>query len=462
MTSIPLEKQFLEPLEEYTPIPFWFWNDEITEEELVRQMGDFADKGVTGFVIHPRMGIPETLPYLSDAYLSLVHTAVKEAAARNMQVILYDEAMYPSGSAEGKVVEGNPEYASRGLIMREVTGTQPVHLPSFLEEGDSLVSAQAVRKAPDGSLDPAETVLLKPSGVNVSLEGLEGGEWTILLFIETYTKGTIRGIHFGEDDGEPNAPASADLLNHEATAKFIRLTHEAYYERLQSYFGTTVIAMFTDEPDIMGRGHRKGLKAWTKDFLTLFIGKGNREEDLPLLWLEDPAGRASSVRSRYRKAVQERLVSAYYKPLNEWCEEHGIALTGHPAGSDEIGLLELFHIPGQDVVWRWVAPENSLGVEGRHSTAAKCSSDAARHRGRRRNLNEVFGVCGPNKGWDLSAGDMKWYLDWLFVRGVNLICPHAFYYSVDGPRRYKERPPMSARTIFGGRIIPSSPGISKE
>jgi hypothetical protein len=35
---------------------------------------------------------------------------------------------------------------------------------------------------------------------------------------------------------------------------------------------------------------------------------------------------------------------------------------------------------------------------------------------------------------------MKWLVDWCFVRGVNLIHPHAFYYSVRGPRR-DERPP---------------------
>ena len=36
--------------------------------------------------------------------------------------------------------------------------------------------------------------------------------------------------------------------------------------------------------------------------------------------------------------------------------------------------------------------------------------------------------------------DMKWYMDYLFVRGTNLLCPHAFFYSVrDG--RGDERPP---------------------
>jgi hypothetical protein len=35
---------------------------------------------------------------------------------------------------------------------------------------------------------------------------------------------------------------------------------------------------------------------------------------------------------------------------------------------------------------------------------------------------------------------MKWLVDWCFVRGVNLLYPHAFFYSVRGPRR-DERPP---------------------
>lgn len=52
-----------------------------------------------------------------------------------------------------------------------------------------------------------------------------------------------------------------------------------------------------------------------------------------------------------------------------------------------------------------------------------------------------MGVCSREHPWDLNPGDKKWYLDWLFVRGVNMMCPHAFYYSVEGERRSHERPP---------------------
>ena len=54
------------------------------------------------------------------------------------------------------------------------------------------------------------------------------------------------------------------------------------------------------------------------------------------------------------------MTRTYYKPISDWCVSHGIALCGHPHGPQNIKLLESFGIPGQDIVWRWVAPENDL------------------------------------------------------------------------------------------------------
>lgn len=175
MSRMTWEEQFLHPSEEYTPIPFWFWNDNLTEEEPRRQIHDFAEKGVMGFVIHPRIGIPESIPYLSDTYMNLVRFAVKEAASLGMKVILYDEAMYPSGAAKGLVVQGNPEYASRGLKMVEKSGAERLVLSDALGEGDVLVSVQAVKKSTEGSIDPADSVLLYPVEDTVSLERTGGG-----------------------------------------------------------------------------------------------------------------------------------------------------------------------------------------------------------------------------------------------------------------------------------------------
>jgi hypothetical protein len=156
---------------------------------------------------------------------------------------------------------------------------------------------------------------------------------------------------------------------------------------------------------------------------------------LPALFFDDEPD-AARRRRDWQRAVRARLETTYYEPLHRWCEAHGVALTGHPEEPDDIGPLRHFQIPGQDVVWRQILPGTPSALEGPQSTQAKCSSSAARHLGRQRNANEFCGAYGHQ----LTFDEMKWLADWLLVRGVDLLIPHAFYYSVRGPR-VDERPP---------------------
>ena len=446
-----LRHQFLTPADEFSPIPFWFWNDSFSEEEITRQIEDFCEKGVNGFVIHPRIGIPKEIPYLSDKFMHYVRYAVEEAARLHMKVVLYDEAMYPSGSAHGMVVEGDPQFASRALrleVIPFIEMTPDKHgmftISSTLAPDERILSVQAGIKYTEGTIIPDSIRELSVKDGQITFAPENPAAWVILILIEGYSHGTIRGIHAGEDDLEPDAPASGDLMNPDAMDKFIHLTYDRYYEVLKDHFGTTIIGMFTDEPCAEGRNPIEGIQPWTEGFLEWWEQCGGQVTDLPLLWLDtaEPAELSDAIRRKYEKAINKRLCFAYYGKISEWCETHGIALTGHPHKSDDIGFLKYFQIPGQDLVWRWVAPENDLALTGRDSTMAKCSSDSARHMGKKRNANECFGCCGSDEiDWAFSADDMKWYLDWLFVRGVNLLYPHAFFYSIEGVIRYGERPP---------------------
>lgn len=404
-------KELLEPGTEYSPIPFWFYNDAFDEEKVKKQLADYVEKGVNGFVLHPRIGIPEDMPYLSGQYFKAVRFIVETADSLGMKVVLYDEGMYPSGSAHGMVVEADPEYASRGIILLE-------------------------REA-------AEEKLAKEPSAQVIVE-LDGGRKIIYGF----TGGTIRGIHFGEDDGEAGAPKSADILNPDAVEEFIRLTHDKYYENLKEYFGSTIFAFFTDEPCALGRNAGR-YREWCRGLEKEILAGGGKLEELEGLFIKTGAvaGRedvASTVQNPtvalYHQLIKKKLRDIFYARLSGWCENHGISLMGHPAESNDIEEELFFHIPGQDLIMRRVSPETG-GLREFDSVQAKLSADIARHLGRRRNANECFGVCNrDNIPWYFTAGDMKWYIDWLGQRGVNLFVPHAFYYSVLGQRK-GERPP---------------------
>ena len=110
-------REILQPDIEFTPIPFWFFNDTFEEEKVKNQLTDYVGRGINGIVLHPRIGVPKEMPYLSEEYFSAVRFIVKTAAELEMKVVLYDEGMYPSGSAHGKVVEANAEFASKGIVL---------------------------------------------------------------------------------------------------------------------------------------------------------------------------------------------------------------------------------------------------------------------------------------------------------------------------------------------------------
>src|SRR5690554_177970 len=92
--------------------PFWFWNDLLCEDEIRWQIDAMAQEGLKGFLIHSRQGL--RTPYMSDAFMSMVESAVEQAQRHGMTVHLYDEYPYPSGVAGGEVVAGQPRfYATR-------------------------------------------------------------------------------------------------------------------------------------------------------------------------------------------------------------------------------------------------------------------------------------------------------------------------------------------------------------
>jgi len=384
---------FVNPPYKYTLIPFWFLNDDLDETELIRQIDDFAAHGVYGFIPHARMGLPKSIGFMSDRWLHFTKICVDRAARNGMVVVLYDEGMYPSGSCAGQVVAANPRFATRCLARRE-KGTLG---------DDELLVAENER----------------------------------FLYVNRPSNGHIRGVHFGTDDGEPGAPASADLLNRDAMAAFRHLVLDGHYDTLKEHFGKTIIGVFTDEPDLLGRGHDGGVRPWTWEFesyLEHYLGYDMRPHCAALFDRDHP-DHDRRVHDFFR-AVNARLEEVYYAPYGKWCEDHGIALTGHPAGPDDIGMLRHFQIPGQDVVWRYVEPLDEKSIEGAQSTMAKCSWSAQVHFGRSRNANECFGAYG----WNFTEDEMWWVTNWLLVRGVNMLFPHAFYYSIRGSRR-DERPP---------------------
>jgi len=272
MNKLPLAIR--EPPREFSVLPFWFWNDALTAQEIVRQIADFEEHGVYGFVIHPRVGLPRDLGWMSEKLLGYYEIAIEEAARRQMKVVLYDEGMYPSGASSGQVVAENPVFAVRCLAKREVP---PGQWPT-LGHDENLV---AVHDRPDGAR---------------------------VVFIDRKADSVIRGLHYLGEGPEEETPPAADLLNPAAMATFLRLVYDKFAARFSRYFGEAIIAIFTDEPALLGRCREKDVLPGTTgimEHVARILGY-DFAPHLATLWYDDEPD-AQRYRADYARALNVRL-----------------------------------------------------------------------------------------------------------------------------------------------------------
>ncbi|MDO5579990.1 MAG: hypothetical protein Q4G69_02550 [Planctomycetia bacterium] len=424
-----LQSEFQKPGSEFSLIPFWFWNDTLKKDEIIRQIDDFDKHGVHGFLIHPRIGLPEKCTWLCPEMIEMMRTALQEAQKRGMKVLLYDDGMYPSGSSSGQVAAENPNYASKGFMKIDLKKGED---PPAVEKGGIRI----------GIFD-------RPNGDRIAVD-------------QVFAKGHIRGLHYIGDENKKGLreelPPAADLLCPEAVQCFIRLVYQKYHDEFRSFFeDRTIMGIFTDEPSIMGRGPRKGMVPGSKESLQKIekILGYDFTPFLPDLWYQDRPDSDQKQKDYYR-AAEQVLEDVYYGSLSKWCLDHHVDLCGHPEASSDFGILRKMGIPGQDIVWRYIEPgEKAFSPE--HSMMGKVASSAMLHAGERRNLNEICGAFGH----DLTFEEMQWVANWCIIRGQNLLVPHAFYYSIRGPR-WEERPPdVGPNAVWWNRFKPFADQCSR-
>ena len=446
-----LLKLWKNPPREFSQAPFWFWNDNLSENEIARQIQDFSDHGVYGFIIHPRVGLPKSIGFLSDRMIYFMRFAINEAEKNNMWCILYDEGMYPSGSASGQVVAENPLYRPHGLFAIDLDEVKPGdEIFRFKISADSMPILKENQKL-------VAIVKRKTNGHRIAI---------VDRFISPGYS-LIRGLHFLEENPKrredhkevaEEMPPLADILNPDAIKCFIKLVYQRYYNEFKDHFGKTIKAIFTDEPSFFGKKPEKGAvpgNAGTLHFVNEWL-KEDITDNLPALWFKDEPD-SEKIRKDYYRALNARLDETYYKQLHNWCNDHNTSLTGHPAHPDDIGHLRFFQIPGQDNVWRNVDMDKPNAIEGAESTNAKCASSAMIHLKRRRNSNEYCGAYGQN----LTLEEMQWLAHWLLIRGCNLLYPHAFFYSIRGPRIDERPPDVGPHSKWWNEFKPFTENVSR-
>ncbi len=362
------------PIDEYRSLPFWSWNGDLQEDELVKQIKWMKENGFGGYFMHARGGLKTE--YLSDKWFSCIDACLKIGKELGMQSWAYDENGWPSGFVGGKLLEKEEN--------------RDCYLTYKIGEFDSsaYVSYRILDDGIQRIYEPSECECL-----NVYLH---------------YSLSTV------------------DILNPDVVEQFIEETHKKYQTVLGDDF-KDLEGFFTDEPQYFRSKH-----PFTKVLIDYFCDKYQMDllEHLGLMFIEK--GNYRDIRYKYWKSMQELMLSNFAHKIFTWCQEHDLQLTGHYIEETLLELqmtccagimpfYEYMDIPGIDKLKR--------SVDG--PIASKQVSSVAMQLGKKKVLSETFAMCG----WDVTPSELKTIAEAQYVNGVNVMCQHLLPYAEHGQRK---------------------------
>jgi hypothetical protein len=391
-----LKALFPKPPAEFSTLPFFVWNGEMTEAVIDQHLADYASQGIRGFFIHPRPGM--ITPYLSDRWFQLIRYTVDKAKKLGMEAWLYDENSYPSGFAGGNV---------------------PAQMPESYNQGQGLVLQ------PSG---PCKILLKRTANGFEDVTGKAGpsGKDDYCFAVTQYPVRAWNGGH-----------PYVDLLLPGLTQKFIEVTMRGYEKALGADFGKTVPGIFTDEPNINPPG-RAPIK-YTPDLFEQFRKRWGYDLKTNLPSLFEETGDWRKVRHNYYSLLLDLFIDRWSKPWYDYTEKKRVIWTGHywehgwpnPIhGPDNMAMYAWHQVPGIDMLFNQF--NEGVNAQFGNVRSVKELASVANQMGRRRTLSETYG----GGGWELRFEDMKRLGDWEYVLGVNMMNQHLAFQTLAGARKY--------------------------
>jgi alpha-L-rhamnosidase len=402
-----LRAAFTDPPAAYRSAPLWVWNDDMTREEIKRQLEDFKARGIGGAFIHPRPGLITS--YLSDEWFSLCAYAVEVGKGLGLKIWLYDENSYPSGFAGGHVPAAMPDAVRSGLRMRKFAGPPP---PAALDPAPLLV----LRRTLTGLED-------------VTGKALPGGPDASGYYVFDIVRQLPSPWHGGF--------TYVDLMRKDVTEKFLDLTLNGYRRAIGAEFGRTVPGVFQDEAEINPAGGRDAVN-YTPAIFQAFQSRWGYDLRPNLVSLFEETGTWKRVRHDFYATLLDLFIENWAKPYFAYATEKNLVFTGHywehewprpRVSPDNLAMAAFAHMPGIDILMNdWsTATDAQFG----NARSVREIRSAANQQGRERTLSETYGA----SGWDLTFADQKRIGDWEYALGVNFLNQHLSYATIKGARK---------------------------
>ena len=404
---------FKNPPAEYRGAPFWAWNTDLKEEELLWQIDRLKEMGFGGFFMHTRSGM--STEYLGRDFMCLVRACNRKAKEVGMLSYLYDEDRWPSGAAGGYVTE-NKAFRQQMIVLSMTPPEEMKSLHLDDERDPELLCAYDIVFDENGKISTYSVI--------IDSEKASGEKWYAYSML-------------AEKSGIFNGFTYLDTMNSDAVDKFIEVTHEAYKRELGEEFGKSVPAIFTDEPSYYtmtfkeyARDGKDAAFPWTKALRPMFENKYGYDivKRMPEVVWDRGDGLPNTERYRFFSCATELFAESFGDKIGQWCHKNHIAFTGHymeeprlmtqmRAIGEAMRHYREFDIPGIDML-----------CDRKEFTTAKQAQSVVHQCGRKGMMSEEYGVTG----WDFDFRGHKFQGDWQAALGVTLRVPHLAWVSMRG------------------------------
>ncbi|MFC2126452.1 glycosyl hydrolase, partial [Bacteroidota bacterium] len=431
-----LYELFQNPPPEAHPFFRWWWNgNNVTREEIIRELDLMKDAGIGGIEINP-VEMPEQitgperegLVWLSDEWIDVLRSTVEETEKRDMVADLIVGTGWPFGA---EFLE--PEETIQGLYAKtkefQGPGIEIAELPNINVENERFEQVVLIpEKIKDASNVRDYTAEIQDNKF-VELELDQGKN----ILIVTVGRSKFRNVMHGAPGG---AGPVLDHFNKTAVKKYLDNMSSKLNPALDGKMGNWIRAMFCDSIELAGAN-------WTGDFeeeferrrdysITPYISLLNATH---LRYDNNFTNILNRVRYDYSLTLSELFTERFIIPFHNWCNENGTLSRYQAYGfpwlyTDLVDGNLIADIPEGDQ-WLFNSGWSNAVVDNiRYAIWNKYASSGGHLKGRdiisSEAMTNTSGVFEGTLEYQKQATDLN------IITGINHLVLHGFNYSPPG------------------------------
>lgn len=437
--------KFQNPPADAKPFVRWWWGENsVVEEEIIRQIEAMHKAGIGGFEINP-IALPTktelsspSLEWLSPEFNKMIKTAVDETKKRGMITDLIVGSGWPFGAEFLK-----PGQMTKRFYVNSIEVKGPA---TFTKPMDELKVPLKIRDLYEGALKPKCIFIhLAPADISDIKQSVDitdkiaGGKLTVDIPAGKHI------IHVGLSQeaftrvygGSPGAKGPVlDHYNAEAVRSYLDKMSGSLGPALGGKMGPAVRAIFCDSIELSAAN-------WTTDMPEVFKDRHGYDVLPYLPYINDRKpiegtdafiDTLKRVRYDWSKTMVSTFQDRFIKVYHKWCNDNGCLSRYQAYGLPWLmGMLDSYLIPDIPETNNWVYTPLSTPDKHGFLVWTKYCSSAGHIKGRKIISSEA--MTNTTDVFKTTLDRIKAADDMNFIMGVNHSVLHGYTYSplAEGP-----------------------------